>query len=200
MACRVRVIVMRHLPTAGNIKRHYIGWTDEPIIEMDVSPPKTSWHPTVVYGSDLLRAKQSATYYFPDAYYTSDPRFRESHFGDWEGKTYDLLKQYEAYRNWIDDPYKYAPPNGERLDEVEKRVRTGFSDLPVDQNDLVLMTHGGPIRLLLTRFSPEVQGFWSWTIPHGSAWQFEWETMHDFKEGKRCVSLSAVPLTAKGLT
>lgn len=198
MANRVNVVVMRHLPTKGNIKRQYMGWTDEPISEVETTP-EPFLHPQVVYGSDLLRAKQSAAVYFPDAKYMSDRRLRESHFGDWEGKTYDLLKQYETYRHWIDDPYTNVPPGGESLDEVKSRVLNAFSELPVEKTTSVVMTHGGPIRLLLTHFSPEEKDFWSWIIPHGSIWQFEWETVRDFKEGKRCTSLSAVPITGSAL-
>ena len=42
-------------------------------------------------------------------------RFRESHFGDWEGKTYEALKDNKTYRSWIDNPYEITPPNGENL-------------------------------------------------------------------------------------
>ena len=30
----LRIHLMRHLPTAGNKQRRYIGWTDEPIVEI----------------------------------------------------------------------------------------------------------------------------------------------------------------------
>lgn len=196
MACLVRVIVMRHMPTIGNEKRQYIGWTDEPIMDTCKVNWQLPWHPTEVYGSDLQRAKQSAAQYFPKAIYKHDSRFRESHFGDWEGKTYDMLKEDKTYRAWIDDPYAYAPPGGERLQETEQRVFAAFSALPIAGTPTILVTHGGPIRLLLTRFSPEIRDFWSWTIPHCSAWAFEWATARDFKEGKRCISLSAVPIMA----
>lgn len=193
MVRRVRIIVMRHLPTLGNQQKQYIGWTDEPIVVVDHLNWKLSWYPAVVYGSDLLRAGQSAALYFPQAVYKSDFRFRESHFGEWEGKTYDLLKKDKRYRSWIDDPHTYAPPGGERLCDTENRVLAAFSELPVDKEDAFVVTHGGPIRLLLTRYSPDKQSFWSWIIPHGSIWVFEWETFDDWREGKRCASISAVP-------
>jgi len=190
---------MRHLPTVGNKRRQYIGWTDEPIVVVNSVNWELPWNPKVVYGSDLIRAKQSAALYFPRAAYKSDFRFRESHFGEWEGKTYEMLKEYKSYRSWIDDPYSAGPPGGECLQETEQRVLSAFAELPGDEKDVFVVTHGGPIRLLLTQFSPEVQDFWSWEIPHGSAWCFEWETVRDWKEGARCKSLSVVPITASGL-
>ena len=48
------------------------------------------------------------------------PSWRESNFGEWEGKTYEDVEKDMDYRTWIDDPYEYAPPGGESLVEVRK--------------------------------------------------------------------------------
>lgn len=198
MAHRIRVTLVRHLPTVGNQRREYIGWTDEPIVGADGLNVELPWKPKVVYGSDLLRCQESAALYFPKAVYKSDCRFRESHFGEWEGKTYDLLKDNKTYRSWIDHPTIYKPPGGESLLEVKIRVLNALVELPDDATDYFIVTHGGPIRLLLTAFSPDLQDFWSWKIPHGAAWQLEWNDREDFMEGKRCRSLLAVPITGNG--
>ncbi|MCZ2260695.1 histidine phosphatase family protein [Sporosarcina sp. G11-34] len=195
MDSRVSLTLIRHLPTLGNQQRQYIGWTDEAIVDINGTNSKLPWEPKTVYGSDLLRAKESAALYFPEATYKPDWRFRESHFGDWEGKTYDTLKDNKTYRNWIDNPYGHAPPNGESLLETETRVVAAVAALPDDEKNHFVVTHGGPIRLLLTQLSPMKQDFWSWMIPHGSIWRLEWDNINDFKEGKRCTSLSEVPIT-----
>jgi len=191
---------MRHLPTLGNQKKQYIGWTDEPIVEVDHKYWKLPWDPAEVFCSDLLRAKQSAAIYFPNAVYKTDPRFRESNFGKWEGKTYAALKKNKTYQAWIDDPFNHKPPAGEKLEEIKTRVLAAFTQLPVSEKDTYLVIHGGPIRILLTHYSPENQPFWSWIIPHGSAWRFEWATVQDWKEGKKCASISEVPITANDNT
>ncbi|AOV08865.1 histidine phosphatase family protein [Sporosarcina ureilytica] len=198
MAHRVVLTLIRHLPTAGNIKRQYIGWTDESIVENEIN--ELPWQPSVVYGSDLRRCQESAHLYFPKATYQSDHRFRESNFGDWEGKTYELLKRDSAYRSWINSPYRCQPPNGESLAEVKARVLQAIYDLPSGEEDYFIVTHGGPIRILLTEFAPEQNDFWSWIIPHQSVWQLRWDCEQDLREGKRCASLSAVPITGNGLT
>ena len=197
MAHRFSLTLIRHLPTAGNVERQYIGWTDESIFPVDeeICLP---WQPEVVYGSDLRRCQESAAQYFPHATYQSDARLRESFFGDWEGKTYEMLKEESRYREWIDEPTTQKPPNGESLREVETRVLAALDDLSEGQDDCFIVTHGGPIRILLTKFSPEVTDFWSWKIPHQSIWRLEWENEKAFKERKRCVSLSAVPIMEKG--
>ncbi len=198
MARRVIITLIRHLPTVGNQRHQYIGWTDESIADVGTAEWKLPWEPEEVYGSDLRRAQESAALYFPQAKFKADFRFRESHFGEWEGKTYEILKDNEAYRAWIDNPYRQTPPDGESLAITEKRVLSAFTELIKEEEDCFVVTHGGPIRILLTRFSPVKKDFWSWRIPHGSAWRLEWEDDKKFKEGERCTSLSAVPITANG--
>lgn len=195
MARRITVTLIRHLPTVGNQRRQYIGWTDEPIVGIGDANYTLPWTPKIVYGSDLRRCRESAALYFPKAVYESNSKFRESHFGEWEGKTYDVLKDNETYRSWIDHPDSYKPPGGESLLEVRSRVLAALSSLPEEETDYFIVTHGGPIRLLLTEFSPEERDFWSWKIPHGAVWRLEWNARDDFREGKRCESLLAVPIT-----
>ncbi|MCG7343869.1 histidine phosphatase family protein [Sporosarcina sp. ACRSL] len=195
MASDHHLYLIRHLPTAGNREKKYIGWTDEPIESVPNLVREFPMSATgVVYGSDLMRARQSAALLLPDADYVADARLRECHFGEFEGKTYADLELDKDYRNWLDDPQSFAPRGGESLAEVEKRVLETLVSLP---NGGVVVTHGGPIRIALTRFSPEPRDFWSWQIPHGSAWKFEWRNYDEMKEGGGCVSLSEVPITGK---
>jgi alpha-ribazole phosphatase len=182
--------VIRHLPTMANEQRRYIGWTDEPIIATEA---RCLVPAQVVVGSDLLRARQTAALYYPEATYEADSDWRECNFGDFEGKTYVDLEKDIDYRRWIDDPYAYAPRDGESLVALEQRVLSALKRL---SSDTVIVTHGGPIRLLLTRFSPVKGEFWSWSIPHGAGYRLKWASEQAFKEGRRCISLSAVPITA----
>ncbi|WP_203248418.1 histidine phosphatase family protein [Sporosarcina beigongshangi] len=186
--------VIRHLPTAGNELRKYIGWTDEPIIATEA---KCLLPASFVVGSDLLRARQTAALYFPEAAYEANSNWRECHFGDFEGKTYDDLEKDMDYRRWIDDPYQNAPRGGESLMALEQRVLSALKQV---SNGAVIVTHGGPIRLLLTRFSPIDKEFWSWPIPHGTGYRLEWASEQAFEEGQPCTSLSAVLITANETT
>ncbi|GKV57885.1 hypothetical protein NCCP2222_38320 [Sporosarcina sp. NCCP-2222] len=191
------VYLIRHLPTEGNEKRQYIGWTDEPISsDHGRSRQDVFGEVKTVYGSDLLRAKESAAVYFPEAAYVADRRWRECHFGEFEGKTYAELEMDEEYRMWIDDPMGTTPRGGECLAEVEARVRSALLDV---SSGSVVVTHGGPIRSLLSLFSPDGPvDFWSWSVPHGSVWKLAWRHYDDLKEGLPCISISEVPITESG--
>lgn len=197
MARSFMLTLMRHLPTNGNQQKQYIGWTDEPIIPVDPVTHQLPWQPQIVYGSDLRRCKESAALYFPQAQYVADARFRETNFGHWEGKTYDMLKEVKAYRQWIDDPFNHYPPSGESIYEVKKRLLEGLAELPSGEKQHFIVMHGGPIRILLTEFTPDKTDFWSWSIPHGAVWQLTWKDETAFREGQACTSISAVPIMEK---
>ncbi len=82
-----------------------------------------------------------------------EPRLTELHFGDWEGRTskqiYDETPK-DLTRFWS-DPQKYPPPGGERLQDFQTRVLAAFGELVERHKNqhLLLVTHGGVIRILL---------------------------------------------------
>ena len=59
MASHHHLYLIRHLPTAGNREKKYIGWTDEPIepVEDRVSETPIPERNGFVYGSDLIARK-----------------------------------------------------------------------------------------------------------------------------------------------
>lgn len=194
MARPYRLFFIRHLTTAGNEKRQYCGWTDSELVQTAGEAIEFPVDVEKVFGSDLLRTRQTAQIYFPQAQYSEDCRLRECHFGDFEERTYEELKGDPDYRNWLDDPWQVAARNGETLRQVKSRVLEALQDLP---NDAVVVTHGGVIRLLLDAFAPDFRSFWEWQVTNGSIWQFEWTNEQQWKERARCTSLSEVPITAK---
>ena len=87
----VTVYLIRHTRTKSNLERRYLGWTDEEILP-DQKLPILDHTFSTIFGSDLIRCKQTAKCYFPNAEYIGDCGFRESNFGEFEGKTYEELK------------------------------------------------------------------------------------------------------------
>ncbi|KOS68613.1 hypothetical protein AEA09_08675 [Lysinibacillus contaminans] len=191
----VTVRLMRHAPTRENIEKRYLGWTNAPLLDDSVLP-EVDLNVTKVYGSDLMRCQQTAARYFPLANYVPETRFRESNFGDFEGKTYDELKSDDRYCEWLDNPVENIPPNGEGFDTFCARVIDGFLALPKEEQDYVLVVHGGVIRTLLVHFAPEEKPFWSYDVPHHVMFTLIF-SQKAWKEGARCMSLSVVPIMGK---
>ncbi|QCR32894.1 histidine phosphatase family protein [Lysinibacillus sp. SGAir0095] len=192
----VIVHLIRHEKTDANLKRKYIGWTDESITtkehEFDV-PINTP----VVYGSNLKRCKETAQLYFQKATYLSYENLKEINFGDFEMKTYEELKQLSIYRQWIDEPQRITPPNGECYQEFEQRVISCFQNIISQNNEYTFVVHGGVIRVLLAKYGPSKGSFQQIMPSHRTIYTLQWADFSSVKEGKRCRLLSVEPIMAK---
>lgn len=191
----VTIHLIRHEKTRANMERKYIGWTDEPIITYPVL--FTDLKPSYVYGSDLLRCKQTAERYFPNATYIGSDQLRELHFGDYEMKTYAQLKDMEAYRHWIDDPYNITPPNGESFQAFRSRVQNELKAIIQSAGEYVFVVHGGVIRTLLSLYGPFGKSFQEVCAKHRIQYTLQWAQYSQWEEDQRCTSYSEALLTVK---
>jgi alpha-ribazole phosphatase len=77
---------------------------------------------------------------------------REMCFGTWEGYSTAELMQRDAERLRLfwSDPSVHTPPGGEPLAELHARVMAVWQGLSTasDRGRLLIVTHGGPIRVL----------------------------------------------------
>lgn len=80
---------------------------------------------------------------------------RELDFGAWEGRTAAELwdTDADALSRFWNDPYAFTPPGGEPLVDFEARVLAAVEGLHARfaGRHLLLVTHGGVMRLLLAR-------------------------------------------------
>lgn len=109
---------------------------------------------TLVYSSDLVRARRTAALAFPGAEVRPDPRLRELHFGAFDGRTYaeNVARFGRRFHAWLEDPARVRPPGGELLGELEARVLDWLADLP-RAGRVIAVTHAGPIRVLLAHLA-----------------------------------------------
>lgn len=83
-----------------------------------------------------------------------EPDLREMHFGDWEGRAYAHLWETDPQlQRWGQDPERYTPPGGEPLADFARRVLEALERVAHNHagEHLLIVTHGGVIRLLQTR-------------------------------------------------
>ena len=82
--------------------------------------------------------------------------WREINFGAWEGLTYvEIAAQFPAQLSFFSDPEVSSPPAGESLTHLRQRVLAAFEWTLADceargYGDIVLVSHGGPLRVLLS--------------------------------------------------
>ncbi|MER1999770.1 MAG: histidine phosphatase family protein [Lysinibacillus sp.] len=195
MANGVTIHLIRHEKTQANVERRYIGWTNQPIL--NVAPRLMTHETDIVYGSQLRRCEQTAKLYFPTARYIAHQDFNELNFGDFEMRTYDELKHNEQYRKWIDDPISITPPNGEDFLAFKARVLQTFLKVVTTPGTYTFVVHGGVIRVLLEHFLPTKQAFRDIHAAHHTEYILKWEMLDQLKEGASCTSYSEAFLTEK---
>ncbi|WP_433945771.1 histidine phosphatase family protein [Paenibacillus sp. SN-8-1] len=182
MDLTVEWIIVRHGRTEWNAERRYLGHTDLALLPGEdalLSPLASELHGLAfcaVYSSDLRRCAETLQRVRPDlmAKARFDQRLREMDFGEWEGKTYDMLKDFPLYREWIDHPEKVTPPGGESWDHFSSRVSQFCTEAmsetlnfvrqskdtgnisPSNPPRILILTHGGVVRLLRAFLLPGV--------------------------------------------
>lgn len=187
---QLELVLLRHGLTQWNVERRYLGITDLPLLPEELSrlaalrqQPELGGAFWRVYCSDLRRCRETLALMTPhlkrQAVY--DSRLREMDFGSWEGCTYEQLKGNSLYRRWIDDPSKVTPPEGETWKQFQERMRSFLSDLGRAAEDepasksgtllnrrVLLVTHGGIIRNLLSQTVPGVTFYSAAAPPPGT--------------------------------
>jgi alpha-ribazole phosphatase len=77
----------------------------------------------------------------------ADPRLQELDFGSWEGKFWDGVARAELDA-WAASPLTFAPPGGESGTELIARVHDFHDDLRRHQQACIVVSHGGPLKIL----------------------------------------------------
>lgn len=164
--------LIRHGETAWNQQRRWQGHTDislNPRGELQARTLTARLQRMAfdqVVSSDLTRARQTAQVALPAAETLVDARLREMSFGQWEGRTWEELKEEdpEGLQAWLHNPYAYCPPGGESFQALMERSRDWMNALPKGRTAAV--THGGVIRAIVH----SVLG-----VPDGNAWRLAFE-------------------------
>lgn len=78
---------------------------------------------------------------------------KEMNFGDWDGKSYDVLWQMPKPNigDFWQSPELYAPPNGESLVEFQSRVITWWQQMLAEkfEGNSLVVTHAGVIKQII---------------------------------------------------
>jgi broad specificity phosphatase PhoE len=151
------VYLMRHGRPEGGVR--YRGSTDDPLTAEGLARMQHAVAGCgafdAVVSSPLRRcadfartlSKQSG------APLTIEPRFREMHFGEWEGQTPQALMAAcpELLRQFWADPLAHPPPGAEPLDAFRARVISAWHAQlgPLDGPRSLLIVHGGTVRVIL---------------------------------------------------
>ncbi len=166
---------MRHAETAWNVERRYQGQTDIPLSDVgrhqaQVLHERLIKHSelfdprhTAIISSDLSRAHETARLVFGLQKIELDVRFRESRYGIFEGLSHDeIATRYpEHFAQWRSDQHDFVIPGSEPRSEVRARAAAAVDAwlAQVSQPNLVVVTHGGVMRQLISRVRSDEGSF-----------------------------------------
>lgn len=167
----MELIMIRHGKTAGNIRKAYIGSTDEPLCGEGVSELKRTVPDTTVrhvFVTSLKRTQQTAGYLFPNAAQQIIPDLREMDFGVFENRTADEMLEDAEYTHWVDSGCLEPCRNGESMtsftDRVVKCLTALVKDIEKDTRQAILVTHGGVIMALMSSFEENGGEYYSYWV------------------------------------
>ncbi|MGH3064744.1 MAG: histidine phosphatase family protein [Gaiellaceae bacterium] len=157
-----RLLLVRHGETDWNAERRVQGQTDRPLNEtgraqaLELAAGLAAEPLDAVYSSDLARAFETARAIADRHGLLVAPlrALRERDFGTWEGLTDDeVLARY---------PEAHTAPWGDAETREELLVRTVAALRQIATNHpggrVVVVTHGGPLRAMLTHCAMDADG------------------------------------------
>lgn len=147
----MELIFIRHGRTNANDQKIY-ALPNEPLNErgkLQVNKLKNTFTKDYpVYISPYKRCQETASILFPKSELISEDDLREMSFGILEGRKFNEVyeKSPEILKPWMKDPYRYAPPEGESINEAYDRISKFISSI---DDSSIFVTHDGVIRLAL---------------------------------------------------
>lgn len=156
-----RLVLLRHGATRHSGERRFSGRNDLPLDDAGVAQAtalgaraSTLGPVDALLSSPLPRAVQTAQIIGAalELPVQNVDAFTETDFGSWEGLTAtEVRRDWPAeFAAWLGSS-EVAPPNGEALSTVERRVRRGRDEILATHPDrtVVIVTHVTPIKVLL---------------------------------------------------
>jgi len=163
----MHIYLIRHGETMWNREFRFQGHSDIPLSERGweqsrlVAAKLAPLGIEMVFASDLQRAASTAAVIAATSRVPIKllPGLREVDYGAWEGLTGEEIKQRfpEARKNWLKNLAESRPPDGESLEEAQQRALLELNRIYCDNvyQSVAVVTHGGIIAVLLTKFLDE---------------------------------------------
>ena len=170
----IDIFFIRHGATEGNLRRRYIGRTDEPLCEEGIAQVKALQKRGLsvdrLFVSPMLRTRQTAELLFPQMPYTVVDGLAETDFGRFEGKSADELSGDLAYQAWVDAMCLTPIPGGESVADFKIRCCEAFTEtirtVP-DGSCVGFVVHGGVIMAIMEAYARPKKDFYAYHIGNG---------------------------------
>jgi probable phosphoglycerate mutase len=128
---REGIVLVRHVATQWNLEKRFLSRTDLPPAPGALDRAPFPFAVDALWCSPMLRARETAAMLFPARVMCLDRALCEVDFGQWEGRTGTEIAASDPVR-WNArraSPATFCPPNGERLDDVARRLACVAADI-----------------------------------------------------------------------
>lgn len=184
----MKIYVVRHGETNGNLRGVMQGWTDEPLndkgraLAIITAQALSDIRFDVAISSPLSRAYETAQIILRENNNNKpeieiDERIKEMNFGSWEGL--GLTKENfeipsKNFNLFYTDPFKFVnSETGESIFEVCRRTGEFYRELihkpELQDKTILLTTHGFALRAMLQQVYENKEDFWHGKIPDNCA-------------------------------
>lgn len=177
----MEITLIRHGKTDGNVKKLFVGLTDNELIEEGIQElikykemniyPKTD----ILYTSPLKRCISTCKIIYPDIKYNVENGLIEMNFGKFEAMSYEQISSIPEYANFWTYENKMTFPDGDNIKTFKERCITTFDNVVKKGKSSVLVCHGGTIMAILERYGIPKNGFYSWFTENGLGYVLKFE-------------------------
>jgi alpha-ribazole phosphatase len=195
----LRIVLIRHFATWGNIEKRYLSVTDESLCEKGKKQLQEIDYPMVdaVFASPMKRCVETAKLIYPNKTPLLYEAFSECDFGDFEYKNFTELSQDLNYQLWIDSSGVEAFPNGENPMDFKKRCVRGFQDMIEESikakyKVVGLVVHGGTIMSILDHFSSPHMDYFDWQTGNGNGYLANLIEVSNIEKGWRLKEICSI--------
>lgn len=170
--------MIRHGAISPTLNGRYIGVTDVELSDKGKEDLKkldlTMNYPyaKVVFSSPLKRCTETARLIYPGVEPLVIDQLSEYHFGEWENRSADDLKENADFAKWLAGDNSVKPPRGESSADFTRRICIMFESIvdgliKTGNTDAAIITHGGVMNTLLAVYGlPQAKPF-DWACDNG---------------------------------
>ena len=167
----MEIHLVRHGKTAANEQKLYCGITDLPLSKNGIAElvglKKQGIYPKQAdlnFTSGLLRTEQTLDLLYGPIPREAMPQLSEYHFGVFEMKSHEELKDRGDYQAWMTDNTGTCP-GGDSKRGFLHRILTGYRLLEtkgVPDKAVLAICHGGVIACVMEQLFPNTHDFYEW--------------------------------------
>jgi broad specificity phosphatase PhoE len=176
------IYLTRHGETEWNVLRKLQGWRDSALNEKGIAYAQALGKALqdvpfdAVFSSPSGRAHSTTQHILGERSLPihTDERLKEMHLGEWEGKTQEEIKQYDATQleHFWSNPTLYTPQTGETYTDLLKRSTNFMKELTekYPNGTILLVTHAITLKSITTHYKQLPLEKW-WDLPyiHGTS-------------------------------